>query len=131
VVDAAYSWGGFYDGTLRQIQFGVTLKTNTHLAVSAQAQRNDVVLPEGLFVTQILTGRADYNVTPNLSWANLMQYDNESRVAGLQSRFRWILQPGNDLFLVLNRGWQRSLTDDRFEQLFDRASAKLQYTFRF
>jgi hypothetical protein len=89
------------------------------------------VLPEGLFVTQILTVRADYNVTPNLSWANLMQYDNESRVAGLQSRFRWILQPGNDLFLVLNRGWQRSLTDDRFEQLFDRASAKLQYTFRF
>jgi hypothetical protein len=131
VVDATCSWGGFYEGTLRQIQFGVTLKTNTHLAVSAQAQRNDVVLPEGLFVTQILTVRADYNVTPNLSWANLMQYDNESRVAGLQSRFRWILQPGNDLFLVLNRGWQHSLTDDRFEPLFDRASAKLQYTFRF
>jgi hypothetical protein len=49
----------------------------------------------------------------------------------LQSRFRWILRPGNDLFLVLNRGWVRSLDDNHFEPSFDRGSAKLQYTFRF
>src|SRR5947207_13650923 len=79
----------------------------------------------------ILTGRLDYNFTANVSWATLTQYDNESRIAGLQSRFRWILQPGNDLFLVLNRGWYRTLDDNRFEPSFDRASAKLQYTFRF
>ncbi len=131
VVNAAWGWGGFYEGTLRQLELGVTLKANTHLAVSARVERNDVALPQGRFVAQILTLRAEYNVTPNLSCANLAQYDNESRVAGLQSRLRWILQPGNDLFLVLNRGWQRSLTDDRFEPLFDRASAKLQYTLRF
>jgi hypothetical protein len=131
VVDASWSWGGFYGGRLRQLDVAVTLKPDTHVALSAQAQRNDVALPQGRFPTQILTWRADYNFTPNMSWANLAQYDNESRVAGLQSRFRWILQPGNDLFLVLNRGWQRSLTDDRFEPLFDRGSGKLQYTFRF
>ena len=54
-----------------------------------------------------------------------------SKVAGLQSRFRWILQPGNDLFLILNRGGRRTLDDSRFEPIFDRASAKLQYTMRF
>ncbi len=48
-----------------------------------------------------------------------------------ESRFRWILQPGNDLFLVVNRGWERSLADDRFTPVFDQGSAKLQYTFRF
>jgi len=79
----------------------------------------------------VMTGRVDYNFTANVSWATLTQYDNESRIAGLQSRFRWILQPGNDLFLVLNRGWHRTLDDNRFEPAFDRASAKLQYTFRF
>jgi hypothetical protein len=131
VMNDAWSWGGFYGGTLRQLDVAFTLKTGTHVALSAQAQRNDVVLPQGRFSTQILTLRADYNFTPNISWANLSQYDDQSRGAGLQSRFRWILQPGNDLFLVLNRGWQRSLTDDRFEPLFDRGSAKLQYTFRF
>jgi hypothetical protein len=131
VADAAWSWGGFYGGALRQFDVAVTLKTGTHVALSAQAERSEVALPQGRFSTQILTLRAEHNLTPNTSWANLAQYDNESRVAGLQSRFRWILQPGNDLFLVLNRGWQRSLTDNRFEPLFDRGSGKLQYTFRF
>jgi len=41
-----------------------------------------------------------------------------------------ILKPGNDLFIVINRGWIRTF-DDRFESAFDRASSKLQYTFRF
>jgi hypothetical protein len=131
VVEAAWGWGGFYAGTLRQLELGVTLKPNTHVAVSAQAERNDVTLPQGRFYTEILTIRADYNFTPNVSWANLTQYDNESRIAGWQSRFRWILRPGNDLFLVVNRGWFRTLDDGRFEPLFDRESAKLQYTFRF
>jgi len=131
VIDGALWWGGFYGGTLEQIEFGATLKPSRHVALSVQAERNTVTLPEGSFNTDILTLKADYNVTPNLSWANLAQYDNESRVAGVQSRFRWILQPGNDLFLILNRGWLRTLDGSRFEPLFDRASAKLQYTFRF
>jgi len=131
VIDAALWWGGFYGGTRRQVEFGVTLKPNTHVALSMRTERNDVTLPQGSFYTQILTVRADYNFTADVSWANLAQYDNESRIAGLQSRFRWILQPGNDLFLVLNRGWYRTLDDNRFEPSFDRGSAKLQYTFRF
>ena len=131
VVDAALWWGGFYAGNRRQLELGLTLKPNTHVALSLRTERNDVSLPEGSFFTQIVTVRADYNFTPNVSWANLAQYDNESRIAGLQSRLRWILQPGNDLFLVLNRGWHRTLDDNRFEPSFDRGSAKLQYTFRF
>ena len=131
VVDAAWWWGGFYAGTRRQLELGITLKPNTHVALSARTERNDVVLPQGTFFTQIFTIRADYNFTANVSWATLTQYDNESRIAGVQSRFRWILQPGNDLFLVLNRGWHRTLDDSRFEPGFDRGSAKLQYTFRF
>ena len=131
VVEAAWWWGGFYGGTLRQIEASVTLKPNTHVAVSVEAERNDVTLPQGQFYTEVLTIRADYNFTPNISWANLTQYDNESRIAGWQSRFRWILRPGNDLFLVVNRGWFRAFDDGRFEPRFDRESAKLQYTFRF
>jgi hypothetical protein len=131
VVQASWGWGGFYRGTLRRLELDVTLKPNTHVALSAEFERNDVELPQGSFYTDILTLRADYNFTPNVSWANLTQYDNESRIAGLQSRFRWILQPGNDFFIVINRGWYRTLDEDRFEPIFDRGSAKLQYTFRF
>ena len=47
----------------------------------------------------------------------------------LQSRFRWILKPDNDVFLVLNRGWLRTF-DGGYDQTFNRESVKLQYTFR-
>ena len=65
-----------------------------------------------------------------MSWQNLEQYDNESRLLSFQSRFRWILKPGNDVFVVVNRGWVKTF-DRSFESIFDRASSKLQYTFRF
>jgi len=108
----------------------VTLKPKAHVSVGLRADRNDIALREGRFYTQVVTARIDYNVTPNVSWQNLQQYDNESRLLGLQSRFRWILKPGNDLFVVVNRGWVETF-DDRFGSVFDRTSSKLQYTFRF
>jgi hypothetical protein len=130
VVDFAYWWGGFYNGTRNQATLGLTLKPNSHLSLALAVDRNDITLLEGRFYTQVLTARADYNFTPNVSWQNLQQYDNESRLLSFQSRFRWILRPGNDLFFVVNRGWVKNF-DNSFEPLFDRTSSKLQYTFRF
>ena len=130
VVDVAYWWGGFYNGTRRQTGLGLTLKPNAHLSIALRGDRNDITLPEGRFSTQVVTLRADYNFTPNVSWQNLQQYDNESRLVSVQSRFRWILKPGNDLFVVINRGWVKTF-DGSFDSRFDRASSKLQYTFRF
>ena len=71
---------------------------------------------------------ADINFSPNLSWATLVQFDNESDILGLQSRLRWILKPGNDLFVVINRGWEER--DDRFRPISNRFTVKFQYTFR-
>jgi len=130
VVDLTYWWGGFYDGTRKQTGLGLTLKPNAHLAIAVRADRNDITLREGRFYTQVVTVRADYNFTPNVSWQNLQQYDNESRLLSFQGRVRWILKPSNDLFVVVNRGWVKTF-DDAFENSFDRASSKLQYTFRF
>ena len=130
VVDFAYWWGGFYDGTRKQTGLGVTLKPNAHLSVALRADRNDITLRAGRFYTQVMTVRADYNFTPNISWQNLEQYDNESRLLAFQSRFRWILKPGNDLFFVVNRGWVKAF-DDSFDSAFNRTSSKFQYTLRF
>ena len=109
---------------------GLTLKPSAHLALAMSVDRNDISLMEGRFYTQVWTTRADYNFTPNVSWQNLEQYDNESRVLAFQSRFRWILKPGNDLFVVINRGWVKTF-DGSFAETFNRTSSKLQYTFRF
>ena len=130
VVDFAFRWGSFYSGRLRQYQPALTLKPSTHVAVVLQMERDEGSLPQGDFVTQLFSGQLDYSFSPNAKWSNLAQYDNVSRILGFQSRFRWILKPGNDLFLVVSRGWFRR-DDGDYVPSFDKGSAKLQYTFRF
>jgi hypothetical protein len=121
--------GGFYNGTRRQMAVGITLKPSTHFAFGLESERNTITLPAGSFVTTLVGLKGDYNFSPNLSWANLVQYDSESRELGVQSRFRWILKPGNDVFLVINRGWYKDELN-RYHRLFDKGTVKLQYTFR-
>jgi hypothetical protein len=130
VVSLDSSWGGFYEGTRTEVQLGLEFKPSTHVALGVEIERNDISLPGGSFVTHVVAVKGDYSFSPDVSWANLVQYDNESRLLGVQSRFRWILKPGNDLFVVLNRGWYHDF-EGRYHRLFDRGSAKLQYTFRF
>ena len=129
LVLSALSIYGFYTYYVSDVQAELTIKPSTHVSISAHTERNDVSLVEGRFYTVVHTFAFTYNFSANVSWANLLQYDNESRIAGVQSRFRWILKPGNDVFLVMNRGWYRSF-DGRYLPNYDKGSVKLQYTFR-
>ncbi|HEY3382018.1 MAG TPA: DUF5916 domain-containing protein [Vicinamibacterales bacterium] len=129
VVEVETGWGGFYDGTRRQVGIGLIVKPSTHFRLGFNGERNVISLPGGDFVTSVYSGKADFNFSPNVSWSNLVQYDSESRELGVQSRFRWILKPGNDIFLVLNRGWSRDFRG-LYHRSFDRGTAKLQYTVR-
>jgi hypothetical protein len=130
VARVEFTWGDFYGGTRRELQLGLTLKPSTHVQVGVELEQNHVTLRQGTFQTHVVSVQADYNFSTNVSWANLVQYDSESRIMGVQSRFRWILRPGNDLFIVLNRGWYKRELDDRYLPSFDKGSVKLQYTFR-
>jgi hypothetical protein len=130
VANFGVGWGGFYSGTRRDLSLELILKPNHHLLLGLRGERNDVRLKEGNFFTQLFSVEANCSFSPDVSWANLVQYDNASRILGFQSRFRWILKPGNDLFLVWNRGWYRDF-DRSFSTAFDRGTIKLQYTFRY
>lgn len=131
VVDLSFRYGGFYDGRLKQLEAAFTLKPSIHVLLKLSGEFNDVDLKEGAFQTRIYAVALDYNFSANVTWANLVQYDSESRLLGAQSRFRLILRPGNDLFLVVNRGWEKRPMDGDYIPTFDKGSAKLQYTFRF
>jgi hypothetical protein len=123
-------WGSFYDGDLMRIGAGLALKPSPHLQLSAEGEWSRGSLPAGDFTAEVFTGRLDLNFTPNLGWSNLVQYDSDSRELGFQSRLRWRLRPGSDIFVVFNRGWLRE-EDGRFRGYFDSGSAKVQHTFRF
>ena len=63
---------------------------------------------------------------------NNVQFDSVSRVVGWQSRFRWIVTPGNDLFIVYTHNWLDPADPSaRFMTLDRRGAAKAVYTKRF
>ncbi len=122
--------GSFYSGTIRRFEGEFTWRKGRHLTTSLQLQQNWIRLKEGDFNTSLVLYRLDYSFTPFITLDNFLQYDTDSRNIGLQSRFRWILHPGNDFFIVLNHSWQEDSLD-RFVSAKTRFRVKFNYTFRF
>ena len=90
-----------------------------------------VELPAGDFVTRLIQLRANYAFNVRWSWVNLIQYDNESREVGINSRLRWNPRAGQDFYLVINHGFdaQRAFRD--LSSVESQISLKYTHTFRF
>jgi hypothetical protein len=54
-----------------------------------------------------------------------------SDVLGWQTRFRWTLRPGNDVFFIYTHNWFEDSVRDRFTTLDRRGAIKVVYTRRF
>ena len=81
-----------------------------------------------------VTGVAgDARITANLAAGSyilaLTQYDNFSHALGANARLKWTVQPGNDVFVIVNQGYDT--TDDRFRPTRNDTSVKGAWTFRF
>lgn len=127
-----FSWGDFWSGSAEQLSVSGTFKIPPWFTISANGNYTFARLPEGNFTAQILTGTVNFAVSPRLSFSNLIQYDNRSRNLGWQSRMRWTVKPGSDLFISFNQGWINEGNGNlRFRAEDTKLSAKLQYTFRF
>jgi hypothetical protein len=94
-----------------------------------------VALPEGAFATNLARVSGGWDLSPWVSATADVQYDDVSRVLGTFARFRWIVRPGSDLYLVYGRSMLEDPTSlDRFRgfQTLDRKlTTKLTYTHRF
>ena len=83
-------------------------------------------------MARIISSQVSYSVSPRLTFSNLIRYDNLSRNLGWQSRMRWTMRLGNDLFFVCGQGWLQENTGAfNFRAQESKVSTKLQYTFRF
>jgi hypothetical protein len=132
--NAAVAWGNYWSGKAEQVTASVTYKLPPRFIVSLNSNQTFARLPEGRFTARIFTSNINYAASPSLSFSNLIQYDNRSRNLGWQSRVRWTLQPGNDLFVAFNQGWVEEEGDDRSRRFHvedTRLSAKFQYSHRF
>ncbi len=126
-----YYWGDYYSGERDSWLLRLTFQPGPRLFLSPEYQQNGVRLPEGNFVVRLLRVRLDAALSPDLSWFSVVQYDNVSDVLSLNTRLRWIVEPGNDLFLIYNHRWLDDPTDGGFRTIGREARFKVQYTYRF
>lgn len=128
-VNAAVRLGQFWSGTRRRGFLGVTLRPNGALNLSTNLERQDVALPEGDFATTLVRANAAWTPTPYVAFTNSVQYDDVSRVVGLNARLRWIVRPGSDFYIVYGHNWRHE--DGRYLTLSRGATTKVNYTHRF
>jgi hypothetical protein len=94
--------GDYYNGKRMQINARADWRPNEHINLGLNYNYQDIELPDGEFAVRIISANANYAFNSKWSWINLIQYDNFSNGAGLNSRLRWNPQAGEDLYLVVN-----------------------------
>ena len=123
--------GGFYNGTRLRIATDLNLRVRPGVIIYTSGEWNRVDLQEGKFETKLFRVIPELHFSPWVSWVNNIQYDTQSALLGWQSRFRWILKPGSDLYFVYTHNWVDDPLENRFNTLDRRAASKVLYTHRF
>lgn len=124
-----YTVGEFFDGDRQDLAAGVNWRPGTLYNASLSYSLNNVSLPDGDFETQLARGRLNFAFSPRTTWSNFVQWDSESDGIGVNSRLRWIPEPGREVFLVFNQTLQRD--EGSLETLFQELAFKVGYTLRF
>ncbi len=133
-------YGQFFDGTRTLVFADLEVRPSKHFLFGADYEFQDIRLPgsdptntEGDgdrdVMIHIARARVNFFFTADMSWLNLVQYDSVSDLIGINSRFRWIIEDGRELFLVVNQGIDTARDDIRATETD--AVVKLEWTFRF
>ncbi|MGC8792315.1 MAG: hypothetical protein ACP5U2_02865 [Bryobacteraceae bacterium] len=126
--------GGFYSGRLAQWTGQLRWASpRGRLQVGMAGEYNRGRLREADFLQRLWRLESTLAFNAYIVLTTLVQYDSESQNLGNNTRLRWTFRPGNDLFVVWNRGWQR-LPQRPDEVIFaptsETLAVKLRWTFR-
>jgi hypothetical protein len=121
--------GSFYSGKRTDWLLQAGYKVIVPVYIGMESDRKWVDLPEGSFITQIYRVNLNFLFSPNLSWYNFAQYENQTETIGWQSRLQWIIKPGKEIFLTFNSPLIDPL--ERFKPEIYEARVKAKYTIRF
>jgi len=76
------------------------------LLVENTYTRNQITLPGArTYITNTLSIRASYSLSPTLFVKGFVQYNDDRRLATLNLMLWSIYRPGSDLYIVYNQGW--------------------------
>ncbi len=127
--EMGFGIGEFYSGTRSRAMADAVWRASRFFRFNVGGSYNDINLDEGDFET--IVASVGLRVTPNtrISWDSVVQYDNVSDEVGVNSRIRYIVKPGSDVYLVVNQGFD--VEDGNFQQFSSEMVAKVGWTFRF
>jgi len=134
-IGCTWWFGDFYSGTLDQIESFISYTTPSgHLQLQLNSEYDSADLPEGEFIQNLWQLKTVYAFSPEKVLSFFAQYDSDSRMLGVNARYRWTFQPGRDLFVVWNHDWERPVGAEdpfRLRPLYDQFVVKLRWTFRY
>ncbi len=129
--DVYFRWrhGGFLTGHADDFEGAVGYRPSNQWELRISGLLRDIRLPEGDFQVRVGSVKAVYTFSPDLQFSLLGQYDNFSNSLGVNFRIKWIVQPGNEVFFIVNQGYDTSA--DNFRPVQNDTSMKAAWTFRF
>lgn len=132
-VGATWWFGGFFDGKLSQLrQFAQWSSPASRVQLQIEREADTGHAGGDRIAQRLWRLSAVYAFTPNLIVSSYAQYDADS--VGVNSRVRWTVHPGTDLYVVWNRNWRDPIQDDDFRSdalplQADQLVVKLRWTF--
>ncbi len=103
-ISANMGWniGGFLSGRQVSLSPTLTIRQQGRLTSSLRWTRNDVDLPQGSFVTNLVTGRMTYNISTLINASTLIQYNDRTRRWSTNLRFNWLRTAATGFYVVYN-----------------------------
>jgi hypothetical protein len=129
--DMNYNFGGFYSGHYDDLKIGLALKYKGYANLALDTNLVRGRLPQGRFSENVYQVKADIFLSPDFGLMNYIQYDDISRQLGWSARLRWQISPGNEIFIVYNKNWERRWDPtSRFFPMEERGVLKIQFSVR-
>ena len=100
-----YEGGGFWTGKISSYDFRITFRPVPGINLGAEYSYTKMTAEGKGFDTNLFRVDLGFDFTPDLSLSTNVQFDDVSNLLGTNTRFRWIITPGTDVFLVYNHNW--------------------------
>ena len=97
-----FQGSGFFGGTLRSYGPSLGVRYGETLNLLLNWSRNDIDLPAGEVVTNLVSTQVAWNFSPRVFAQGLLQYNDSDELWSVNLRFGWLQDANTGLFLVYN-----------------------------
>jgi len=101
-LDAAVTFGQYYDGTQRQVELGVSYIFNQHIRAEGGFSNYHIDSERGSINWDLWNSRLEYTYSAHLSATAFFQYNSSNGAATFNFRIRLLHHNDSDLFIVFD-----------------------------